>query len=94
MPTHNLERIRQLVREWRYEVTDHAFDEMADDKLLLADVETTILTGEIVREDNDDPRGTVYVIEGTGADRRTRIGVAARFNTRQNVLIITAYEIV
>lgn len=93
MPSNDLERIRQLVRDWRYEVTDHALEEMADDKLLLVDVETAILTGEIVREDKDDPRGTVYVIEGSGTDRRIRIGVAARFTIRENVLIITVYEI-
>ena len=93
MPSHVLELIRELIRAGRYDVTDHAWDEMADDALLLVDVETAILTGEIVRQDKDDPRGTVYVIEGTGTDRRIRIGVAARFTARENVLIITAYEI-
>src|SRR5947208_15653874 len=35
MPRDPLTRIRKLVRELCYEVTDHAWDEMADDNLLL-----------------------------------------------------------
>ena len=92
MPRHILGRIRHLVRELQYGVTDHAWDEMAEDDLLLLDVETAILTGEIIREDKGDPRGTVYVIEGLGTDRETRVGVAIRFNERENVLVITAYK--
>ena len=49
--------------------------------------------GEIIREDKGDPRGTVYVVEGIGADRKTPVGVAVRFNERENVLVITAYKI-
>jgi|ERR1041385_2170998 hypothetical protein len=86
-------RIQELVRGLRYEVTDHAWEEMAEDGLLLVDVETAILTGEIVRTDKGDPRGTVYVVEGTAADRQTRVGVALRFNRPENLLIITSYTI-
>ena len=93
MPSHVLELIRELIRAGRYDVTDHAWDEMADDALLLVDVETAILTGEIVREDHGDPRGTVYVIEGVGTDRETAVGSAVRFNERKDALIITAYKI-
>ena|SRR2546422_9825582 len=88
-----IECIQELVRDLRYEVTDHAWDEMAEDDLLLVDIETAILTGEIVRTDKGDPRGTVYVVEGTGADRQTRVRVALRFNQRENVVIITTYMI-
>lgn len=88
-----LERIRARVRDLQYEVTDHAWDEMVADNLLLVDVETAILTGEIVREERGDPRGTVYVIKGVATDRATPVGVAVRFNERENVLVITAYEI-
>jgi len=93
VPSRLLELIRELVRNGRYDVTDHAWDEMADDALLLVDVETAILTGDIVREDYGDPRGTVYVIEGVGADRATEVGTAVRFNERRDALIITAYKI-
>jgi hypothetical protein len=74
-------------------VTDHAWDEMADDNLLLEDVETAIFTGSIVREDRDDPRGTVYVMEGTGTDQTTRVGVAARFTGPEQLLVITACKL-
>ena len=93
MPSHVLDLIRELVRAGRYDVTDHAWDEMAEDALLLVDVETAILTGDIVREDRGDLRGTVYVIEGVGTDRATAVGTAVRFNERRDALIITAYKI-
>jgi hypothetical protein len=93
MPSHVLELIHKLVRDGHYDVTDHAWDEMADDNLLLVDVETAILTGEIVREDRGDPRGTVYVMEGVGTDRRTPVGIAIRFTERNNALVITAYKL-
>lgn len=92
MASHVLERIRALVRELRYEVTDHAWNEMVEDGLLLVDVETAILTGAIVREEKGDPRGTVYVVEGLAADHGTSVGVVIRFNERENVLVITAYK--
>ncbi|MBI4023985.1 MAG: DUF4258 domain-containing protein [Verrucomicrobia bacterium] len=87
-----LDQIRQLVLESRYEVTDHAFEEMADDNLLLVDVETAILTGQIIRENKGDPRGTVYAIKGGGTDHETSIGIVIRFNERRNALIITAFK--
>ena len=93
MPRRALNQIRKLVRESAYDVTDHALDEMADDNLLLVDVETVILTAKTAREDNTDPRGTVYVIEGVAADRKTRVGVAVRFKAEDKLLIITAYKI-
>ena len=93
MPRSVLEQIRQLIRESRYEMTDHAQEEIEDDGLLPCDVETAILTGEIAREDKGDLRGTVYVIEGVGTDRYTPVGCACRFNERRIVLIITAYKI-
>jgi hypothetical protein len=93
MPRRLLERIRRLVRELRYEVTDHAWDEMAEDNLLLVDVETAMLTGDVVREDRREPRGVVYVIEGKATDRETQVGVAVRFNERDNLLVITAYKL-
>ena len=93
MPRQAIEQIQALVRGWDYEVTDHAYEEMADDDLLLTDVETAILTGTIVREDKGDPRGSVYVIQGIGIDRQSAVGAAVRFNEQENVVIITTYRV-
>jgi hypothetical protein len=93
MPARVLNRIRELIRQGRYDLTDHAWDEMVDDNLLLVDLETAILTGEIVSEDSGDPRGTVYKIHGVGTDRKTKVGAAVRFNDERDALIITVYEI-
>jgi hypothetical protein len=93
MPGHILDLIRDCVREGRFDLTDHAWDEMADDNLLLVDVETAILTGDIIRVDKDDPRGTVYVIHGTTTTRENKIGVAVRFDAVRQMLIITVYSL-
>jgi hypothetical protein len=46
----------------------HAMEEMAEDGLDIEDVEQAILNGRIARIERDDPRGTKYVVEGSGAD--------------------------
>ncbi len=50
-----LRRIRQVIREQRYRISSHANDEMADDFLTAADIESVILTGGIMRKFTHDP---------------------------------------
>jgi hypothetical protein len=42
MPRRILERIRDAVRERRYDMTKHAIDELAEDALDFVDLETSI----------------------------------------------------
>lgn len=74
-------------------MTDHASDEMAEDKLGVADIETSILTGKITKIEKDDPRGSRYTIEGISTDPRTRVGTVGRFTATGKYRIITTYEI-
>lgn len=39
-------------------MTVHAAEEMAEDGLDILDIEQAVLTGQIVRSEKDDPRGT------------------------------------
>jgi hypothetical protein len=71
----------------------HAMEEMAEDDLDIIDVEQAVLSGQIVRREKDDPRGTKYVIEGLAADRETWVGIVGRFQGRERYLIITIYEV-
>jgi hypothetical protein len=88
-----LERIRDAVREQRYDVTKHAVDEMSEDGLDIVDVETSILNGTIIKSDKDDPRGKRHTVHGTGADGVTPVGTAGRFTETGQYLIITVYEV-
>jgi hypothetical protein len=93
MASRELERIRNAVLDHRYSLTEHAYEEMDDDRLDVLDVEAAILTGEIDQVLTADPRGTRYVVVGRATDEVTPVGVAARFVEHEQLLIITVYEI-
>jgi hypothetical protein len=71
----------------------HAADEMAEDNLDILDVEQAILSGQVVRREKDDPRGTKYIVEGFATDGTTSVGVVGRFLGSERYLIITIYEV-
>ncbi len=87
------EKIRECIRSGKYEMTYHASDEMAEDKLGIVDIETSVLTGQITKIEKDHPRGIKYTIEGFATDRRTRVGTVGRFTATGKYRIITTYEI-
>ena len=60
-----LQELQQAVREGRYELTVHAWQEAGADDLHALDVESAVLTGAIVRIEADPNRGTKYVVKGT-----------------------------
>lgn len=93
MPRSRLEQIRECIRRKCYDMTAHAFEEMAEDLLEVGDVEHAILTGTIRRIDRSEPRGTKCVISGFASDRRTPIEVVGRLIRRDRYLIITTYEV-
>ena len=87
-----LGQIRALVRRGEYVLSVHAENEMADDGLTDQDLEAAILNGRIVRRERDRIGRPKYVIEGTATAGRGLTTVAQPFQTRQLILIITAYE--
>ncbi|MBU0567133.1 DUF4258 domain-containing protein [bacterium] len=88
-----LERIRNAIRSANYDMTHHAVEEMAEDKLGIFDVEAAVLNGQITGIERNDPRGIKYIIEGVGIDQYTPVGVVGRFKETGAFLIITVYEI-
>lgn len=74
-------------------MTVHAMEEMAEDDLDIVDIEQAVLSGQLVRREKDDARGSKYVVEGLAADGETSVGVVGRFQGRERYLIITIYEI-
>ena len=93
MASRELEHIRTAVLNQRYTLTEHAYDEMDDDGLDVLDVESAILTGAIDQTLTKDPRGTRYVVVGTATDEATPVGVVVRFVQRDELLVLTVYEI-
>jgi len=81
------------VRAGEYEFAiPHFFEEMANDDLLFADIESAIATGRIRRRFTRDPRGARYEIVGAGTDER-EIAVICRIKETGKLLFITTYAL-
>jgi hypothetical protein len=89
-----IERICSAILACRYALTEHAYEEIEEDHLDVLDVESAILTGKIEQVLTMDPRGTRYVVVGKATDQETPVGVVVRFVEHDQLLVITAYEIV
>ncbi|MCX6581901.1 MAG: DUF4258 domain-containing protein [Candidatus Aminicenantes bacterium] len=94
MPQHVIEKIRDAIRKGNYDMTMHAYEEMAEDNLSIIDVESAVLSGMVIEKQKGDPRGTKYVIHGNSYDESTTLGVVGRFKETGVFLIITVYAIV
>ena len=70
-----LARIRQAVREKRYQMTDHALEEADADDLTLDAILDVLLNGALDSTYTDDPRGSRYVIRGDVRGKRSRCGL-------------------
>jgi hypothetical protein len=85
--------IREKVRGGDYEFAiPHFFEEMANDDLQFADVESLIATGPIRRRFTRDPRGIRYEIVGTTVDERGT-AVICRIKETGKLLFITIYAL-
>ena len=62
MSRKDIDRIREKIRLRQYDMSAHAMEEMAEDLLTIMDVEESVLNGQIVRVEKDDPRGTKYIL--------------------------------
>ncbi|MFN6568900.1 MAG: DUF4258 domain-containing protein [Dendronalium sp. ChiSLP03b] len=93
MPRSDIERIREQIRLRQYDMSAHAIEEMAEDMLTILDVEEAVLSGQVIRVEKDDPRGTKYIVVGTGLDQQTPVGIVGRFASNGRYLMITVYEV-
>ena len=91
MAHRDLERIRRAFREARYTLTEHAYDELDEDRLDILDIVAAILTGEIDAVLTMDPRGNRYVIIGCATDQTTRVAIVCSFIERDELLVLTVY---
>jgi hypothetical protein len=93
VPRNDIDRIKEKIRLRQYDMSAHAMEEMAEDLLTILDIEEAVLSGQIIRIERDDPRGTKYIVVGTALDRQTPVGVVGRFASNGRYLIITVYEV-
>jgi len=90
----NIDEIRQLIREGKYEVSAHAQQERLEDDLDVTEIETAIMAGEIIEEYPDDPRGSSCLVAGHAGTRPVHVvlGWARRKVTAERMLrVITVY---
>lgn len=86
-----IDTMRKKVRDQEYEFTfPHFIEEMANDGLIFADIESAILNGKIRRRFTRDPRGTRYEITGPAIDGR-KVAVICRIKATGKLLLITTY---
>jgi len=81
-------RIRELVRNGLYYLTEHADDEAVAEGFDIYDIEYGILAGRIRRT---WPREGKYEVVGSALDRRP-IGIVCRITQTGKVRVITVYE--
>ena len=88
-----LGRIQYAILTGDYDLTRHAIDEMAEDRLGIFDVECAVLNGRITKTETDDPRGPRHTVIGLGEDDRMEVGVVGRFTETGSYLIVTVCEV-
>jgi hypothetical protein len=91
----NIDEIRQLIRERRYEISLHAQQERLEDDLDISDVEAAIVHGEILEDYPTDPRGASCLVAGQAGIKSIHavLGWARKRDGSERVLrVITVYR--
>ncbi|MGH9840951.1 MAG: DUF4258 domain-containing protein [Blastocatellia bacterium] len=83
-----ISKIRALVRDGLYYLTEHADEEAMADGFDIYDVEYGLITGKIRRT---WPREGKYEVVGTALDGR-QIGIVFRQTVTGKIRVITVYE--
>ncbi len=87
-----LNRMREKVRDLQYVMTLHAEEEMSDDNLSIFDVESVILTGEIIERQKDRKTGEwKYLVNGQ-ALRGEQTIVVVKIGPTEKLIVITIYR--
>jgi hypothetical protein len=87
-----LKEMREKVRTRQYIMTLHAEDEMEDDELSIFDIESVILTGEIVeRQKDQQPDQWKYILSGSCLSGKVAC-VVGRISITGKLVIITVFQ--
>ncbi|MBI2339811.1 MAG: DUF4258 domain-containing protein [Deltaproteobacteria bacterium] len=86
----DINKIRQNIEKGSYDVSKHAEEERRNDALEMAQVKEAILTGKIIEDYPNDPRGPSCLILGYG--RGAPIHVVCGEYDSGKTLLITVYK--
>ena len=87
-----LKRMRELVRSRKYVMTVHAEDEMNTDDLAIYDVESAILTGQIIERQRDQASAEwKYLIAGRSLGDEG-VTVVAKLSPAGKLVFITVFR--
>lgn len=85
----NFKEIQKRIKKKDYLFSEHADGEKTKDKLKIEEVEEAILSGEVIEERLDDPRGTSRLIAGkSDSGKMVHIVIGLRFG---KPIIVTNY---
>ena len=85
----DFKEIRKLIKKKDYLFSDHADEERTKDKLTVEEIEEAILSGEVIEERLDDPRGESRLVAGISKDgKQIHIVIGLRFG---KPVIVTNY---
>ena len=92
MPSRILNRMRERIRTRRYVMTLHAEEEMDNDELSIFDVESVILTGELIEQQRDrKTRERKYLVRGETVNGRRLAVAVCKFGPTDKLVILTVY---
>lgn len=60
----DFKEIKELIKKRGYLISEHADEERTKDRLKVSEIEEAILSGRIIKERLDDPRGESRLIAG------------------------------
>ncbi len=85
----DFKKIQDHIRKKNYLFSEHADEERTKDNLKAADIEEAVLTGKVIEERLDDPRGESRLISGqTKKGRIIHVVIGLRFG---KPVIVTNY---
>ncbi|MFY9824387.1 MAG: DUF4258 domain-containing protein [Thermoanaerobaculia bacterium] len=87
-----LQKMQEKIRKRLYVMTLHAEEEMDSDGLTIFDVESVILTGEIIEPQRDRKTGErKYLVRGETLERGQAAVVVSKFGATDKLVILTVY---
>jgi hypothetical protein len=87
-----INRMREKVRRRLYLMTLHAEEEMDNDGLTVYDVESVVLTGQVIERQRDRKTGQrKYLIRGEMVEGTQTAVVVSRWGPTDKLVILTVY---
>lgn len=85
----NFKEIQKLIRKRDYLFSVHADDERTKDNLTADEIEEAVLSGKVIEERLDDPRGESRLVVGkTNSGKMVHVVIGLRFS---RPVIVTNY---